>query len=64
VLGIGWHLAMGQIARIVSRVQIYFVSIPGQIMTGLALLAITGSAIILAWHDSAEVFLLTLPGSG
>jgi flagellar biosynthetic protein FliR len=64
VLGIGWHLAMGQIARIVSRVQIYFVSIPGQIMAGLALLAITGSAIILAWHDSAEVFLLTLPGSG
>jgi flagellar biosynthetic protein FliR len=64
VLGIGWHLAMGQIARIVSRLQIYFVSIPGQIMTGLALLAITGSAIILAWHDSAQAFLLALPGSG
>jgi flagellar biosynthesis protein FliR len=55
---------MGQIARIVSRVQIYFVSIPGQIMTGLALLAITTSAMILAWHDSAEAFLHTLPGGG
>jgi flagellar biosynthetic protein FliR len=64
VLGIGWQLAMGQIARIVSRVQIYFVSIPGQIMTGLALLAIAGSTIILAWHDSAEVFLFALPGGG
>jgi flagellar biosynthetic protein FliR len=64
VLGVGWHFAMGQIARIVSRVQIYFVSIPGQILTGLALLAITSSAIILAWHDSAAAFLLTLPGGG
>jgi len=62
VLGVGWHLAMGQIARIVSRVQIYFVSIPGQILTGLALLAIASSAIILAWHDSAAAFLRTLPG--
>jgi flagellar biosynthetic protein FliR len=64
VLGIGWHLAMGQIARIVSRVQIYFVSIPGQIMTGLALLAITSSGIILVWHDSAAAFLLMMPGAG
>jgi flagellar biosynthetic protein FliR len=63
VIGVGWHLAMGQIARIVSRVQIYFVSIPGQIMTGLALLAITSSAMILAWHDGAAAFLVALPGA-
>jgi flagellar biosynthetic protein FliR len=64
VIGIAWHLAMGQIARIVSRLQIYFVSMPGQIMAGLGLLTFTVSAIILAWHDSARVFLAALPGNG
>jgi len=48
VVGIVWHLTMGLVARIVSRMQIYFVSMPGQIMAGIALLMITGSAIILA----------------
>ncbi|MDR3532671.1 MAG: flagellar biosynthetic protein FliR, partial [Rhodopila sp.] len=64
VIGIVWHLAMGQIARIVSRMQIYFVSMPGQILAGLALLMVTGSAIILAWRASAQAFLIALPGGG
>jgi flagellar biosynthetic protein FliR len=64
VIGVAWHIAMGLVARIVSRMQIYFVSMPGQIMTGLALLAATGSAIILAWQDGVRIFFITLPGSG
>ena len=64
MLAVVWHLTMGQLARIVSRMQIYFVSMPGQIMTGLALLTITVSAIILAWRDSAQAFLIALPGGG
>ena len=64
VIGIVWQLAMGVIARVVSRMQIYFVSMPGQIMTGLALLMITGSAIILAWRGSAQAYFMNLPGSG
>ncbi|MDR3531367.1 MAG: flagellar biosynthetic protein FliR [Rhodopila sp.] len=64
VIGIVWHLAMGQIARIVSRMQIYFVSMPGQILAGLASLMVTGGAIILAWRDSAQAFLIALPGGG
>jgi flagellar biosynthetic protein FliR len=64
VIAIVWHLAMGLVARIVSRMQIYFVSMPGQIMAGLALLMITGSAIILAWRDSAQAYFITLPGGG
>jgi flagellar biosynthetic protein FliR len=58
-----WHVALGQIARAGSRMQIYFVSMPGQILGGLALLMVTGSAIILAWRDSAQSFLGSLPGS-
>jgi flagellar biosynthesis protein FliR len=62
VLVIAWHLAMGLISRIISRMQIYFVSMPGQIILGLALLTVTVSAMTVAWHDSAEAFLGALPG--
>jgi flagellar biosynthetic protein FliR len=64
VIGIVWHLAMGLIGRIVSRMQIYFVSMPGQIMLGLALLTITGSAMILAWRDGTQAYFMALPGGG
>jgi flagellar biosynthetic protein FliR len=63
VADIVWHVAIGQIARVGSRMQIYFVSMPGQIVGGLALLMFTCSAIILAWRDSAQSFLGLLPGS-
>ncbi len=64
VTGIVWHLAMGQIARMASRMQIYFVAAPGQIFLGLVLLMLTTSAIIMAWHDGARTFLNALPGIG
>jgi flagellar biosynthesis protein FliR len=64
VIGIVWHVAMGLVARIVSRMQIYFVSMPGQIMAGLALLMLTGGTIILAWLDGAQAYLIALPGGG
>jgi flagellar biosynthetic protein FliR len=43
--------------------QIYFVAMPAQILGGLALLALTGSAILLAWRERAESVLSQLPGS-
>jgi flagellar biosynthetic protein FliR len=64
VISIAWHLAMGLVARIVSRIQIYFVSMPGQIILGLALLVVTASAITLAWRVSAQAFLAAMLGSG
>jgi flagellar biosynthetic protein FliR len=62
VIGIAWQLAMGLVGRIVSRLQIYFVSMPGQILAGLALLMITGSTIILAWRDGVQAYFTSLPG--
>ena len=61
VIGIVWHLTMGLISRIVSRMQIYFVSMPGQIMAGIALLMMTGSAILLAWRDGTQSLLYRPP---
>ena len=64
VTAVVWHLAMGLTGRIVSRLQIYFVSVPGQILMGLALLMLTVNAMILAWQDNAKAFLNSLPGGG
>lgn len=64
VVSVLWHLAMGQVARLASRMQIYFVSMPGQILAGLALVMLTASAVIAAWHGRVELFMNTLPGSG
>jgi len=64
VAGIVWHIAMGQIARVVSRVQIYIVAMPGQILGGLALLVSVCGAIVTVWRESVEGFFSMLPGSG
>jgi flagellar biosynthetic protein FliR len=63
VAAIVWHITMGQISRVISRLQIYFVSIPGQLLGGLCLLALTANAILSAWQDSTEHFFANLPGS-
>ncbi len=64
VIGIAWNITMGLVARLVSRMQIYFVSMPGQIMAGLFFLAACASAMILAWQDGARAFYMALPGAG
>jgi flagellar biosynthesis protein FliR len=61
VIAIAWHVAMGLVSRIVSRMQIYFVSMPGQIVLGLALLIVTASAMIFAWSDGVQAFFSALP---
>jgi flagellar biosynthetic protein FliR len=62
VIAVAWHLAMGQIARVTSRMQIYFVSMPGQIMVGLALLTVCAGGIILSWSNGVQAFFIALPG--
>ena len=63
VAAVAWNLAMGLVTRVVPRMQIYFVSMPGQIMVGLALLAMSSGAIVLAWRNEVAAFMNTLPGS-
>ena len=57
VIAVAWHVAMGLIARIISRMQIYFISMPGQIILGLALLMVTASAMTFAWSDGVQSIL-------
>ena len=57
-----WHVAIGLVARMVSRLQVYFVSLPGQIMGGLLLLAMVFAGILAAWQDAARDAFAALPG--
>jgi flagellar biosynthesis protein FliR len=56
-----WHVAIGLVARMVSRLQIYFISLPGQIVGGLLLLAMVFSGILAAWQDAARDAFAALP---
>jgi flagellar biosynthetic protein FliR len=59
-----WQAATGLAARLVPRMQIYFVAMPGQILGGLLLLAGLSGALLHAWRDAAATALATLPGAG
>ncbi|HQT79148.1 MAG: hypothetical protein B7Z80_06810 [Rhodospirillales bacterium 20-64-7] len=63
VVTIVWNVALGMLVRMAPRMQIYFVSAPGQMLAGFVTLTIVAEAMILAWHNGAKVLLLALPGS-
>ena len=63
LVSIVWHLIMGHISRMASRMQIYFASIPGQILGGLALLMALTSTFMLSWKETASALLDGLPGT-
>src|SRR5271156_5238866 len=46
-----WHVALGLPSRLVPNVQVYFVSLPGQILGGLVLLAVLVGARLTTWQD-------------
>jgi flagellar biosynthetic protein FliR len=58
-----WHTAVGLIARLVPRLQVYFVAMPGQIVGGLALLASVATIILSTWQDALRAALASLPGN-
>jgi len=58
-----WHVAIGLVARLVPRLQIYFVSMPGQIVGGLVLLASVFGVILVAWQQSVSDTFAALPGN-
>lgn len=57
-----WQVAMGMIGRLVPHLQIYFAAIPGQILGGLALLAILGGGMLESWSGAVRQSFTWLPG--
>ncbi|HEX2939847.1 MAG TPA: flagellar biosynthetic protein FliR [Rhodopila sp.] len=58
-----WNVAIGMLMRMAPRMQIYFVSAPGQMLAGFLALLILAEAMLSAWSAGAEKLLLALPGS-
>jgi flagellar biosynthetic protein FliR len=59
---VGWNVAIGLISRLVPRLQIFFVALPGQIGLGLLLLAAIAAPMTGAWIDAMRTGLSALPG--
>lgn len=57
-----WHVVSGLLARLVPRLQVYFVAMPGQILGGIALLTALSTALLAAWQASVRSGFATLPG--
>ncbi len=50
------------LARLVPRVQVYFLALPGQILGGLVLLAALAASMLAAWQDAVRTGFDALPG--
>lgn len=60
---IAWHVAIGLMARLVPRLQIFFVALPGQIALGLLLVAAITAPVVAAWLEAMRSGFAGLPGS-
>lgn len=63
LVSIIWHVAIGLLARLVPRLQVYFVVMPGQILGGIVLLAVLGTSLLSAWQAAVQFGFARLPGS-
>jgi flagellar biosynthesis protein FliR len=57
-----WNVAIGLLARLVPRLQVYFIVMPGQILGGMALLAVLATVIFTAWQTALQSGFASLPG--
>jgi flagellar biosynthetic protein FliR len=62
LVSIVWHAATGLLGRLVPPLQVYFVVMPGQILGGIALLAVLSTALLTAWQASVRSGFAALPG--
>ncbi len=62
IASVVWQVALGILARLVPQLQIYFAAMPGQIVGGLALLALLSAGLVEAWVEAAKGSFNLLPG--
>ncbi len=62
LVAIVWNVAVGLLARLVPRLQIYFIAMPGQILGGIVLLAVLSTAVLAAWQAAVQAGFSALPG--
>jgi flagellar biosynthetic protein FliR len=57
------NLGLGLLARLAPQVQTFFVAIPGQILGGIALLALLAPPLIATYAEALRAGFQTLPGA-
>lgn len=57
------NLALGLLARLAPQVQVYFVAIPGQLLAGIALLALLIGPMLGLFAEALRALLADLPGA-
>ena len=62
LVSIVWHVATGLLARLVPRMQVYFVVMPAQILGGIVLLGVLATALLSAWEGAVRSGFSLLPG--
>jgi flagellar biosynthetic protein FliR len=61
LIGLIWQLGLGLMSRLVSQLQIYFATLPGQVLGGLFLLSLLASSLSEIWLRAAEDSFSHLP---
>lgn len=64
LVGIVSQIALGLLGRLVPRLQVYFIAIPGQILGGLLLLGLLAAVMLGAWQEHLREDWSRLPGLG
>jgi flagellar biosynthetic protein FliR len=59
-----WHVVLALLSRMVPQLQVYFLSLPAQVVGGLALFGLIGAALLTEWQGEAASALGALPGAG
>lgn len=59
-----WQAAMGLLARLVPRLQVYFTAMPGQLLGGLLLLSALSATVLGVWAEALRAGWDHLPGLG
>ncbi len=62
LVSVVWHVAIGLLARLVPRLQVYFVAMPAQLLGGMLLLAVLTTGLMSAWGEAARTAFDALPG--
>jgi flagellar biosynthetic protein FliR len=60
--GVLAQAALGLLARLVPQIQVHALAAPGQILAGLALLAILSLSLVETWQDGVQTAWRALPG--
>ncbi len=59
-----WQVSIGLMARLVPRLQVYFVAMPAQILGGLAMFAALAAMLLGSWQVAVREVFAGLPGLG